>query len=508
MAEFELNIIDFVIQMNMVEQGGPSLGHRAFLKAFYGLELDDTELDFYYRATGRTTYIAREENEVTAIIGRRGGKTRLAAQIAVYEAVRHTKLPRGEGAFIVVIAPSLSQAQVAFEYISLYLHASPVLESLIVEERRSEIELRNGITIRCQPCSQVTVRGISVICAICDELGFWKQDETAANPEREVIAALRPTMATFPDAKLIKISTPYRKEGILYENFRDRDGLNYPVWQVSTREMNPTISGKVFTEAQSENDEHYRREYLAEFTDSLVGWIARELLDACVIPGRRELPPVRDACYIAVVDPAFRSSDFGFSILCKTGEDITVPYSTRWTGTREIPLQLETVLRQIKDILSRYGIGDVVGDQFCFPLIKQQFEKFGIFYTEFHFGPHTRASIYGNLRQLISQQRISLIDEPELLRQLRCLEEIKMPNGNIDVRPPGSSKDDMAITVALGAFELTNRPARPDSFIMPNLGRHYFPYPPTCPIQAICQNFPRCMDEGACQGFVNNGLSA
>jgi len=507
MAEFPLTIIDFIIKMNIFGQEDLSLGHRTFLKSFYGMELDPQELEFYCRATGRTTYIAREEKEVTAIIGRRGGKTRLAALIAVYEAVRHIKPKRGEGAFIVVIAPSLSQAQIAFEYISLYLHASPVLEGLIVEERRSEIELRNGITIRCLPCSHVTVRGISVICAICDELGFWQHEENAANPEREVIAELRPTMATFPNAKLIKISTPFRKEGILYENLQDRDGLQYPVWQVSTREMNPTIPEDVFTEADRENPEHYRREYLAEFTDSLAGWIPRELLDACVIPGRRELPPVRDASYIAVVDPAFRSSDFGFSILCKAGEYVTVLYSTRWTGTREIPLQLETVLRQIKDILSRYGIGAVVGDQFCFPLIKQQFEKFGIFYTEFHFGPHTRASIFGNLRQLISQQRISLIDEPELLRQLRCLEEIRMPNGNIDIRPPGSSKDDVAITVALGAFELTNRPTRPSPFIMPTFGRQYFPYPPTCPIQTICQNFPRCTDEGACQGFVNNGLS-
>jgi len=503
MAEFELNIINFVIQMGMVEQNGPSLGHRTFLKAFYGLELDAAELDFYFRATGRTNYPAREEKEVTAIIGRRGGKTRLAAQIAVYEAARHCKLPRGEGAFIIVIAPTVNQSQVAFNYIRQYFRGSAILEALIVDERKGELELRNGITIRCQPCSQVTVRGISVICAVCDEMGFWKHEENAANPEREVLAAVRPTMATFPNAKLIKISTPFRKEGILYENLQDRNGLKYPVWQVSTREMNPTISEDVFTEAQRENPEHYRREYLAEFTDSLVGWIARELLDAVVISGRRELPPVRDAIYIAVVDPAFRSSDFAFSILCKIGEHITVLYSTRWTGTRQAPLELELILKQIKDVLSPYGIGAVVGDQFCFPVIKQLFEKLGIFYAEFSFGAHTRASIYGNLRQLISQRRISFIDEPELLRQLRCLEEIKAPNGNIDIRPPGSSNDDMAITVAVGAFELTSRPTRPAPFIMPTFGLSRLQNPQSCQVSAICGNFPRCMDEGVCQGFVD-----
>ena len=60
MAEIKLNIIDFVSHMKLVEPGGLTLGHRTFLKALYGLELDADELDFYCRATGRKTYFARE----------------------------------------------------------------------------------------------------------------------------------------------------------------------------------------------------------------------------------------------------------------------------------------------------------------------------------------------------------------------------------------------------------------------------------------------------------------
>jgi hypothetical protein len=43
MAEFKLNIIEFVTRLELVEPDGPTLGHRAFLKSFYGLELDDAE---------------------------------------------------------------------------------------------------------------------------------------------------------------------------------------------------------------------------------------------------------------------------------------------------------------------------------------------------------------------------------------------------------------------------------------------------------------------------------
>ena len=113
------------------------------------------------------------------------------------------------------------------------MNASLELAQLVVRERKSEIELRNGITIASQPCSQVTVRGYSVICAICDEQGFWEHEQNAANPEREVVAALRPAMATLTNTKLIKISTPNRKEGFLWEDFLKHESLPYPVWQAS-----------------------------------------------------------------------------------------------------------------------------------------------------------------------------------------------------------------------------------------------------------------------------------
>ena len=314
-----------------------------------------------------TTYVAREHREVTAIIGRRGGKTRLAALIAVYEATRDHKLPRGEHAFILVIAPVLKQAQIAFRYIRKYMKLSPELSNLVAKARKSEIELRNGITITCQPCSQITVRGDSVVCAICDELGFWKHGETAANPEREVIAALRPAMATLTNTKLIKISTPCRKEGILWHDFQEHESLPYAVWQASSKDMNPTIPDEFLKEQEHENKEDFRREYLAEFTDSLVGWITWELLEPCVMRGCREFPRVSNGTYVAAVDPAFSHSDFGFAILHRSdNEHINVAFAARWTGTQNAPLNLESVSIQIKDVLQRFGINSLVAINIVF----------------------------------------------------------------------------------------------------------------------------------------------
>jgi hypothetical protein len=505
MRKTTLNIIDFVTRMNLVEPEGPALGHRTFLKTFYGLELDEEELEFYRRATGRTNYLPREHKEVTAIVGRRGGKTTLASEIAIYEAIQYPKLPRGARAYVIIVAPSLSQAQIAFDYIREGFNGSPTLKEFIDKPLTDEIRLRTGITIACYPCSYIAVRGISVVCAICDELAFWNHEETSANPENEVMAALRPAMATFRNAKLIKISTPFRKEGILWNDFQERNNRQHLVWHASTQEMNPTISTDFFEEERHQHgDEYYKREYLAEFTDNIAGWMPRELLDRAIVRGQKEFPPVRGGTYVAAADPGFMKSDFGFAVLHRSDDGhITVVYARRWTGTREIPVDPEAVTREISEFLQRHGINTLVGDQHCYPVLRDYFQKLGITYREFSFGTYTRASIFGNLGQLLGQQKITFVDEPELLRQFRSLERINLPNGNTDIRPPRSSKDDMAIAVALAAFELSRLPECPGSF---SLG---LPKPPISRLwrtdvldywgmpMPTCSKYPGCFEAGA-----------
>lgn len=497
MREINLNIIDFVRELGLLLEAILSVAQRTILKVTYGLSLDESEREFYRRATGREEYRPREHDELSVLAGRQSGKTScIAAPIAVFEAFREHGVPPGQRAYVLVIAPVIQQAKIAFNFIRKYIEASTTLSEWVLKITQDEIELKNGVVIACRPCSYITVRGYPIIAVICDEMAFWRHEVTAANPEQEVIDALRPGMATLHHTKLVKISTPYRKEGILWNEFQQRNELDHVVWQVSTEEMNPAVPRKFLEKARRRSEETFRREHLAEFTDNAIGWIAPEILDPCIFRGKNELPRVSLGRYAAAADPAFRSSDFGFAVLHRSDDgDITVVYVYKWTGTRNLPLDFEIICAQIQEVLLRYGINELVGDQFCFPILRQQFEKLGIYYREFTFGSHTRASLYGNLRQLISQRKITLLDEPELLRQLRNLEEVKVPNG-VDVRPPRAQKDDMAISVAIAAYELSHVPDLPPGpFLIdrdpPGIVSSCSPYE-----MPICSRFPRCWDRG------------
>ena len=54
------------------------------------------------------------------------------------------------------------------------------------------------------------MRGYTCIAALCDEIAFWRSDESSANPDAEIIAALRPAMATIPGAGGIIAIRPAR----------------------------------------------------------------------------------------------------------------------------------------------------------------------------------------------------------------------------------------------------------------------------------------------------------
>jgi hypothetical protein len=100
------------------------------------------------------------------------------------------------------------------------------------------------------------VRGSTVVCAVCDEVAFEISIPIRPNPDTEVLRAVRPAMATIPNAKLILISTGYAMADALHDLQRQHYGKNDSrvlIWQSDTRTMNPNISHE-FIDEQIELD--------------------------------------------------------------------------------------------------------------------------------------------------------------------------------------------------------------------------------------------------------------
>src|SRR6516162_8366435 len=148
--------------------------------------------------------------ECWLIAGRRAGKSFILALVACYLAVFKDWRPyltAGELGTIRIIATDRAQAKVIFRYAKALLTQVPSIEELIVRTTDEQIELNNGIVIEIQTASFRSVRGHTIIAALLDECAFWR-DETSANPDEEILTALRPAMATIPGAMLLCASSP------------------------------------------------------------------------------------------------------------------------------------------------------------------------------------------------------------------------------------------------------------------------------------------------------------
>jgi hypothetical protein len=114
-------------------------------------------------------------------------------------------------------------------YVRGLLHLVPMLQRLIEAERLESIDLTPGIVIEVHTCNFRTVRGYTIVAALLDEIAFWRNDEDSSNPDSEVVAAIRPAMATVPGALMLCASSPYSRKGVLFESYQKYFGKDGPV---------------------------------------------------------------------------------------------------------------------------------------------------------------------------------------------------------------------------------------------------------------------------------------
>ena len=192
-------------------------------------ELSSTERVSFDAVAGGREPPQKRVRELWCIIGRRSGKSRVAAALADFIAAfqEHAgKLAPGEVGTILVLAASKLQAQTVFGYVQAFFEASPILRQLVETVTADEIRLAGNIAISVHTNNYRTVRGRTLIACIFDEVGFWR-DESTSLPDVETYRAVLPALAT-TGGMLIGISSPYAQRGLLFTKHRDCFGKDDP----------------------------------------------------------------------------------------------------------------------------------------------------------------------------------------------------------------------------------------------------------------------------------------
>lgn len=420
---------------------------RVFLDALFALPMTAEQLVVYQRCTGRSEAPAAPAQEGWLVCGRRAGKSFNLALIAVFLACFHDWRPYlapGERATVMVIATDRKQARVIFRYIGALLSKVPMLARLIERKTAEVFDLSNDVSIEVQTASFRSTRGYTIVAALCDEIAFWPTDN-AAEPDYEIINALRPGMATIPGAMLLCASSPYARRGALWDAHRrhyGKDGDPVLVWQADTRTMNPTVSPRLIDEAIERDPISAAAEYGAQFRSDVESFIAREAVEACVAVGVREREPVPGVSYAAFVDPSGGSADSMTLAIGHRQDGVTIIDAVR---ERKPPFSPEDVVAEFAALLRSYRVSRVTGDRFGGDWPRERFRQNGIMYEP---ATKPKSDLYRDTLAAINSRQVELLDDARLIAQIVGLERRTARGGRDSIDHPPGGHDDLCNAVA------------------------------------------------------------
>ena len=241
------------------------------------------------------------------------------------------------------------------------------------------MSLSTGVDIQVRPASFRTIRGITAVAAIGDEIAFWRSDD-AANPDKEILKALRPALAT-TGGLLACISSPHAKRGELYSTFKRHFGATgHPsilVAKAPSRVMNSSLAQKIVDRALEEDPEAASAEYGAEFRGDLEIFVSREAIEACVARGVMVRAPLPGVTYFGFCDPSGGSNDsMTMTVAHREGERIVIDC----IGERKTPFSPDSVVGEFASTFKSYRIVKITGDRYAGEWPRERFAAHGVRY--------------------------------------------------------------------------------------------------------------------------------
>jgi hypothetical protein len=430
---------------------------RIALKAAFALPMTDAEVAFF-RTLAQRDPPARRVKEFWVISGRRAGKDSIASLMGAFTAAlfdEGDRLRPGERPLLMCLAVDREQAAIVLNYMRRMFTDIPMLAAMVTRETQDGFRLSNGVDVVVSTNSYRAARGRTVLCAIFDEVAFWRSELTST-PDLETYRAVRPGMATLSStAMLVGISSPHRKAGLLYEKFKKhygRDDDNVLVIKAPTSVLNPSLDATIISQALEDDPGAAAAEWLAEFRDDISGFADVVAIEAVVDRDITVRPPRPDIMYTSHVDSSGGVRDSFTCAVAHLEADVGV---LDCIVEVRAPFNPSDATWQIATTLKSYRLHSTTGDKYGAQWVVDAFAKCGIQYEHCD---QDRSGLYANLLPLITSGRLKLLDSKRLVSQLAGLERRSLPSGKTRIDHGVGGFDDVAVSCAGALVRAVSRP--------------------------------------------------
>jgi hypothetical protein len=283
-----------------------------------------------------------------------------------------------------------------------------------------------------------------------DEVGVWR-DESSATPDVETYRAIRPGLMTLPEARLVLISTPYKRSGLLFnrwqKSFGKEDERTLVVAGPSTA-FNPTLSKKFIDEIVADDPAAARAEIYAEWRDDVAAFLDFDWIERAAVLEDGELPPAPGIVYRCFVDPSGGRRDaMTMSIAHREGARVVVDL----VRGRKAPFDPASVVSEFAEVMARYRCSSATADRYAGEWTVSAFAGHG---RKIEVAERSKSEIYLETEPLFAQGAISIPRGRVLLNELRNLERRTVRGGRDTIDHPRGEAfhDDYANACCGSAF--------------------------------------------------------
>jgi hypothetical protein len=229
---------------------------------------------------------------------------------------------------------------------------------------------------------------------------------------------------------------------LLYKKFQDHYGKEGDVlfWKASSTFMSPGIP-----QLEDEVAEAYKTdpvaaatEYGAEFRADVLAFVAEEIVDAAITPGRGWNAPIAGVKYFAFCDPAGGSGSDAMTLAIAHADHSRQKVVLDLLVGIEPPFAPVETVRAFAAHLERYGLRFLEGDRYGGDWPADRFREHRIGYQ---FAEESKSKIYGNWLPALMERAVDLPDDKKLRSQLVALDRRTSRAGDIIDHPPNGHDD-------------------------------------------------------------------
>lgn len=404
--------------------------------------------------------------------GRGGAKTGDLAGIAVAAMLEQAPA----GARLYGLAADRDQGRLLLDSITGYRDRTHALRGkLDIGGWRVAVPRRN-VTLEILAADAPGAWGLRPYLTIIDELAQWPTTPGA----RTLFEAVTSAAAKIPAARMVCLTSagdPAHWSHKVREHAREDD-----LWRLhEVPGPAPWLDEKRLAEQRRRLPESsYRRLFLNEWTAAEDRLTSIDDLRACVTldgplaPDERwryvvalDLGITNDrtvACVAHAEPIVVRTAEerLAWGRLVNeqvTGHRIVLDRIEVWQGSRKAPVQLDGVEEWIDTSARSYGRARVVVDPYQAVGMAQRLRSRGLQVTEHHFGQASNGRLASTLHLLLRNRALALPDDPDLLDELLNVRLRETTPGVMRMDHDPDKHDDRAITLALAAVHLLERPA-------------------------------------------------